>query len=376
MFVLQDSPPDTPTSDHNATATQTPLSPSASPTSKSKGHRPAVPLMPKQRSVTASPPPTPSDIAKGAKKLPVPPAKPTQEKEEIIELDVTPVPKQRPVPPKRPLKPRAATEMPVAAPRPRPAPRKVAGKEGTSSPARELAEAEREEAPRLEKEQSETEKEVTGNELSSSPGNHTNEQKIVQEIIPEVRVTEQEEEVEQTVQHRAEDKLPSDSTETLEVVQEENVTHDSVAKEDKDASEDGSELRRSSSDEYELMKSGVTKKGSSQYQKSVGSEEPDNSCAPPQKEAEYATPSPVTKQMETTYDLPHATRTGKVVVSPAPQIALVASENEENLTTGRGKSSAPPQNEEQLKPFKIERDALGVGHFCGDYIHVHMYVHV
>jgi hypothetical protein len=129
----------------------------------------------------------------------------------------------------------------------------------------------------------------------------------------------------------------------------------------------------SSADEYEHMKPGVTKGNSQSPQNALKPpeyEEPkvcnSNSSAslPAHQEAEYATPSPVTKQKEATYDLPNSTKKSEVnVASATPQISLVASASEEHLTTGRGKSPSPSGGEDNLKPFKIERDCLGVSLF-------------
>ena len=325
--------------------------------------------MPKQRSITSSPPPTSNESPKVTKILPTPPAKVAKEKEEV-EADVVPVPKQRPVPPKRPLKPRSATD----APRPVPAPRRVVGKEGAIFPAKDLPPDE--------------DKDVDVEQAEESPVTETpSTQETAQEIstnespltAPE-DTTKQEEKVNEMVENRLhikvhvmEEKLHTKTTETPPTPQpqEENKTSTDIStgykKDNRAVSEHDQEKRHvSSADEYEHMKPGITK------DKSQGPEyehldvlcSPSPSTQSPQKQdSKYATPSAATKQKETTYAVPHVTGDTNASVLPAtPQISLVASENEENLTTGSGKSSIPQQSEDHLKPvkFEIERDALGV----------------
>ncbi|CAI8024059.1 hypothetical protein GBAR_LOCUS14015 [Geodia barretti] len=375
-----ESPPATPTFDRNTPAASPQPSPSASPTSKTKGHRPAVPLMPKQRSITSSPPPTSNESPKVTKILPTPPAKVAKEKEEV-QADVVPVPKQRPLPPKRPLKPRSATDAPVTQPRPVPAPRRVVGKEGAIFPAKDLPPDEDKD---VDVEQAEKESPVTETPSTQETAQEisTNESPLT---APE-DTTKQEEKVNEMVENRIpinvhvmEEKLHTNDTKTTETPptpqpQEENKTSTDISTGDKEdnraVSEHNQEKRHvSSADEYEHMKPGVTKDKSQGSKKSPQYEHLDVPCSPststpsPQKQdSKYATPSAATKQKETTYAVPHVTGDTNASVLPAtPQISLVASENEENLTTGSGKSSIPQQSEDHLKPvkFEIERDALG-----------------
>ena len=366
----QESPPDTPTFDRKIPSPQhtTPSSPSASPTSKSKGHRPAVPLIPKQRSITSSPPPTSLESPKTGKTLPIPPAKLTKEKEEV-EADTVPVPKQRPIPPKRPLKPRAATDAPVTAPRPVPAPRKMAGKEGVVSPARDLP------LPEGDKDVVLAENEPRP---LSTQGTPTDEQKDSREAVAGDIISREEEGMAEAGEDRADSNpsseiFPTSSRETspsLKSQEKEKSRGDiSTDREQLDVdigSDNSSHVRHASStDEYEHMKPGVTKEDHHVSSKPPEYDEPESKPCLHQEE-KYATPSPLTKQKETTYDVPNSGGEENLSVVPtAPQISLVASENEENLTTGRGKSSKPQHSEEHLKPFKIERDALGVS---GDYL--------
>ena len=329
-----------------------------------------MPLIPKQRSVTASPPPpTSGENAKSTKKLPAPPVKVTQEKEET-EANVVPVPKQRPVPPKRPLKPRAATEIqtPAQTSRPVPAPRRIVVKEEVVSPVQVASPVN--DVPEDKKEvEQQVDKETLVIEPGSSPATDVSDLNQEVEIVREVTVNEQEEKVEETEEGK--DSLPTDVTECSPALQaeEENTSSPNVSSvnggEDASTASEAGPLSRclSSADEYELMKSGVTK-ASNQYPNKARYEEVDVSTSRPsqsKQEAEYAKPFYTTKEKETTYDIPHTKGENSVsVVSAAPQISLVASENEENLTTGRGKNPATPLNDEHLKPFKIERDALGV----------------
>lgn len=326
--------------------------------------------MPKQRSITSSSPPSPHESAKGTKILPTPPAKVAKVKEEG---DTVPVPKQRPVPPKRPMKPRAATDAPVPPSRPVPAPRRVVGREGAASPASDLPPGENKDAGIGEAE-NETQIVEAPSTQETAQENHIDEPKVLLQPLPED--ANKEEQAEEIVENEpetntTEQKMPTNDRETTETspssqMQEEKENNSGAATENANrVSECGREIRHvSSADEYEHMKPGVTKDKGQRSKKSPEYEDLDickpASCTPsPQTdETKYATPSPVTKQKETTYAVPHVTgESNAPVVPPTPQISLVASENEENLTVG---SSNQQQSEDRLKPFQIERDALGV----------------
>lgn len=398
---MQDSPPDTPPSDRKVTTTPPePLSPlpSASPTSQKKGHRPAVPLMPKERSLTSAPP-TSRVSPKNTKKLPHPPSKPLTAKEgEAVEI--APIPKQRPMPPKRPLKPRAATDAVLPAPRPVPAPRRAGGKEIISPSLQE-------EVP----EQMQVITEVSVVPQASSLNTNTENEQVkkqadIQEVIekneeqvkeerPHVRVPEL---IEDTVStdvvsknSTGEDdkKITTPPSLPLEKGTDNHLPTEAETKEVvypmSEVEHHGPEAPLTDS-EYEHMQPGVTKEKCRSHIEATKSPEYDepeewNLDSPAlldqQNEGGYAIPYPVLKPEEATYDVPNSsTKAGANVVSSTPQIALVATMNEENITTGTGKSPSPSHTggEDQLKPFRIERDALGVttcflhAQYCAGYM--------
>ena len=339
--------------------------------------------MPKQRSITSSPPPPPNDSPKVTKTPPTPPAKVTKEKEEV-EANVAPVPKQRPVPPKRPMKPRSVTDAPVTQPRPVPAPRRI-GKEGAVSPAKEMPPGEEKNAD-IDTEQIQKDTIVT--EAPST-------QEIIQKVstndslptAPEDTITSKQEEKEEETVDRPEsfatkEKESTDDAEPTETPpstqpQKENKTRGDISTDnnpdDNTVSEHDQDKRHvSSADEYEHMKPGVTKDKCQASKKSPEYEDldvctPKPSVQPPQtQDTKYATTSEATKQKETMYAVPHVTGETNASVLATPQISVVASENEENLTTGSGKNSNQQQGDVHLQPmkFEIERDAFGVSSDC------------
>lgn len=345
-------------------------SPSASPTSQKKGHRPTIPLIPKERSLTSSPPPS-KESPKNIKKIPPPPpSKPITEKEE--EVETAPLPKQRPMPPKRPLKPRASSDAPVAVPRPVPAPRRTGGKEVTKSPLRELPEEIVEDGAQIVTVTSHSNIEPhVGNEPVESQKHNP---EMMNELTEEERVheTTTESDIDTDSKKNAENEnnrlspTPPLHVEEINMPAKAETVHQRGVSEDNDPKSPNA----SSTDEYEPMMPGVTKDESRSCKGTPEYEEPEvwnlDSPALPIEldDGGYATPCPVPKKDEAAYDMPvPSTKVDLNVLSPTPQVPVLATVNEESLTAGRGKSPPLPcssSGEGQLKPFRIERDALGV----------------
>ena len=297
---------------------------------------------------------------------PPPPSKPTAEGEEDV-VETAAVPKMRPLPPKRPLKSRLSNETPVPAPRPIPAPRKSGGKDVLKSPLRGITD---------EVEEVHAATEVLDLELVSPNIDTKNEHKNVQDQMQNEKNKIAEQQADYALPDIIKPDLPSDDTEgvTLPLPVEETVNDDieTETKHESRTLDDPLSPIVSSTDEYEQMRPGVTK-GNNRSQKSATKspeyDEPHqrnttSALTANHNEVAYAIPCHVTKQGETTYDVPVSTAgaTGNVT-SSTPQIPIVATPNEEDLTTGRGESPSPPCSssvEDQLKPFRIERDALGV----------------
>ena len=319
--------------------------------------------MPKQRCHTSSSSPPPPLSESPKKQPPPPPTKPIPETEEE---GTAPTPKQRPIPPKRPLKPRTATNVPVQAPRPMPVPRKVGGKDVQidKSPRRELpSEVENSDHELLKAESvsklSDASDECldepeTINEPCTTAGDveHKNGHTMMNDVLPTATC-----DTTSATSPSRETILGS----TIPPVEMEVTGNTSVVA-------DNSHSPNTSTDEYEHMTPGVTKGGlaktkSPEYDEPV---ERDMTESPPmstQKDVEYAVPSPVSKQAENTYAVPKSTGTPAVdIASSTPQIPVVTATDEENLTAGRGTNQPPPHGSsaDHLKPFHIERDALGV----------------
>lgn len=322
--------------------------------------------MPKHRSSTSSSPPL-SDSSRSSKKQPpLPPSKPIPEIEGGIVAESGPTSKQRPMPPKRPLKPRATTDVPLQAPRPIPVPRK-AGKDVTKLPLEEMPTEVKDKNPAIKKEN------------FSGPTNlHTDEpdEDLRDVHVPDIidRQGIDEEKTEQKtelvpIKHE----LLIANTDTVSEKRSTSL-QEAVADTDSRPIEQARDHipqspNVSSADEYEHMTPGVTKDNSNEGIKSSEYDKPGewNSNDLPvihkqKKEVEYAVPTPVLKQVENTYDVPISTENPNINSVPStPQIPVVPATNEEHLTTGRGKSPSPPSSvENHLKPFQIERDALGV----------------
>ena len=333
--------------------------------------------------------------------------KPSPEREGVVEI--APVPKQRPVPPKRPTKPRATTDVPVPAPRPVPVPRKVIMKE--VAPQKELPDEIKEEeqviAERLPVvNEQEPEPLNLGQDAGKEPvEDRTDEQQVstdnerekegeVEEENPEpkspaptqeahpttdgITIPSLPETTQQTTTER-EDKNTSETTPTPSPAEKSN-THavavhpptETTKEELLHPSAEGdsgvrSALTTSTDCDYEPMRSGITKDAGRSHKevtKSPEYEEPAEWHPDSSDGGDYAVPRPASKQEVATYDIPKSVPKVTVgITSPTPQISVVATVKEESLTTGRGKAPSPPPssgNEEQLKPFRIERDALGV----------------
>lgn len=336
--------------------------------------------MPKERSLTSSPPPL-KEPPKNIKKIPpTPPSKPTEKEAEA--LQTSPLLKQRPIPPKRPLKPRASTDAPVAAPRPVPTPRRAGGKDITKSPLREVDEIMNDKTNVLEppvvsnintESQEHVESQKDDTEIIDSKMNEkaeTIEEEGAEAVLPEVTTDNGLANTDTVSKNRDNNEAsptpPSNvHIEELNLPMEETIYQKSVSEGTCPKSPNAS-----STDEYEHMRPGVTKDKSNSPKETVKSpeyEEPEEWNLESPKEINgggYATPCPVPKKEEAAYDMPVTPiKVDLKTLPPAPQVPVLATVNEEKLTAGRGKSPPLPRSstgEDQLKPFQMERDALGV----------------
>lgn len=279
------------------------------------------------------------------------------------------MPKQRPIPPKRPFKPRASTDAPVAAQRPVPTPRRTGAKEITKSSLKEVPdEIMNDKTNVLElpvtsnlnaesHEQEESHKDDT--EIVASKMSENTEEERAETMLPENNGTANTDTDSKNSNNSEASAIPPSH---INFPEEKTVFQESVSENHYPKAPNAS-----NTDEYEHMKPGVTKDQSSSYKETVKSpeyEEPEewNLESPKQlNSGGYATPSPVPKKDEAAYDMPVTPINLKL--PPAPQVPILATVNEERLTAGRGKSPPLPRNstgEDQLKPFQMERDALGV----------------
>lgn len=330
--------------------------------------------MPKERSLTSSPPPL-KEPPKNIKKIPpTPPSKPTEKEAEA--LQTSPLLKQRPIPPKRPLKPRASTDAPVAAPRPVPTPRRAGGKDMMKSPLREVSdEIMKDKTNVLElpvvsnmntesHEQVESQKDDT--EIIASEMNEkteTIEEESAEAVLPEITTDNDMANTDTVSKNSNNNEAPTPPSNVhVNLPVEETVYQKSVSEGTCPKSPNAS-----STDEYEHMRPGVTKDKSSSHKETPEYEEPEewNLESPKQiNSGGYATPCPVPKTEEAAYDMPVTPiKIDFKTLPPPPQVPVLATVNEEKLTAGRGKSPPLPRSstgEDQLKPFQMERDSLGV----------------
>lgn len=333
--------------------------------------------MPKERSLTSSPPPL-KEPPKNKKIPPTPPSKPTEKEAEA--LQTSPLLKQRPIPPKRPLKPRASTDAPVAAPRPVPTPRRAGGKDITKSPLREVSDEimndktnileppvvsniNTESHEHVESQKDDTE--IIASEINEKTD--TIEEESAEAVLPEVTTDNglaNTDTVSKNCDNNEASPTPPSNlhVEELNLPVEETIHQKSVSEGTCPKSPNAS-----STDEYEHMRPGVTKDKSNSHKETPEYEEPEewNLESPKQINSGcYATPCPVPKKEEAAYDMPVTPiKVDLKTLPPAPQVPVLATVNEEKLTAGRGKSPPLPHSstgEDQLKPFQLERDALGV----------------
>ena len=325
--------------------------------------------MPKQRSSTSSPPPT-KESPKSIKKLPpTPPSKVLLEKEEEV-AETARLPKQRPMPPKRPLKARSSTDTP--APRPIPAPRRISGKDVVKSPGIDSV---------VDHTSKQVDKDLQPQALTTDVDNE--DERIQEDThVPEVTASDDErntiEQVGQKSQTDADLPTGDDTKDSAKETSSPSAlplgttdNHTSILEKrtNTDVIKNTGHLSRtiSSTDEYEHMRPGVTKDknhdGITVVHDRPEERSPDSPASSTRKdEAGYAIPCPVTTHEEAAYDVPMKTeKTG------TQQIPILITENEERLAAGKENSSTPPdgsRSDDQLTPFKIERDALGVRSTC------------
>lgn len=438
ICYTQESPPSTPPVERKEVTPILPPSPSALP--KARGHHPTIPLKPKARSQTSSPP-LDRKSPKASKKMPPPPpAKPVPENEETETKSavqdtapvVIPTPKQRPVPPKRPRPQvsRTASDAPVPAPRPVPVPRKrseMGLKEGAKSPSKELQEV---------KEVEEASAEVMDKiPVSEHPSSMT----VTADVQQDTELEETEAHVQVQREHKEEErqkveaeadmeepqhKVVETPTETgtkqmvptiavatnllreekdvdneretchKKAVESKDIVPQGLPAEEKNHAkkEEGSDnspkpLQQEheaetasiqttelppAGDEYEPMQTGVTR-DQPKISKSPEYEEPEEwnpeSSDTPQHPGgvHYDTPSPPRPAI-TAYDVPKnipAVEVGNKGSSkvPKPQLSVGTVTSGDEVVSVREKSPSPVttvSTESELKPFRLERDALGV----------------
>lgn len=226
------------------------------------------------------------------------------------ENEVTPTPKQRPVPPKRPQKSRAVTDAPVAAPRPTPTPRKIVREEPASlTPSSE----------------SEKDMEPTSTEAESSDS----------EIL-----------VDDRRQNNASDVPP---TKEIEKQGSNGVPGRDI----------NSRSHLAASSQHEHTYSGISRESTLPVT-SLESDLNTNTSKLPISGAEYAVPSVSINQAETENEFSNVTTGIDHSSTPSLSQVSVESENEEHLTITKSQSLKITDHENSDKPFRIERDALGV----------------